>query len=150
MPLTVRTLWGSSPASTIACFRAASTPKSPQPGHQSGSTLPFRSLIVTLTRSVSTTVAIVVSLNLNLVHGHVEFRGACQDRLDAVRDVVGHERLAVVLPDVTGGGEAGLRSQIARELAAVVVLDDDDLAAPGQDRLDRLGVQRAQPTDLSI
>src|SRR5207249_12059661 len=33
--------WGCSPSSAIACFRAASTPKSPHPGHQSGSTLPL-------------------------------------------------------------------------------------------------------------
>src|SRR3989442_9219308 len=148
IPLTVSTSYGCSDSSAIACFSAASTPKSPHPGHQSGSTLPLRSLTVTLARSVlrgASTMAMAVSLNLDLVHGHVEFRRALQDGRDAIDDVVRHERLAVVFADVTVGGEARLRSEIARELSAVVVLDDDDLRASREDRHDLGGVQRDQP-----
>src|SRR5215831_5519880 len=47
MPLMVTTLWLGICNSTRAFSTAASTPKSPHPGHQSGSTLPFRSAIVT-------------------------------------------------------------------------------------------------------
>src|SRR5580700_196418 len=45
MPLTVATWWFGICNSTSAFCTAASTPKSPQPGHQSGSTLPLRSAI---------------------------------------------------------------------------------------------------------
>src|SRR5688572_28918361 len=112
MPLTVMTSYGWSPSSTIACFSAASTPKSPHPGHQSGSTLPFRSLTVGFTRSVlgSIVVAIVLSLHRDLVHGHVRGDLAGEDGLHPVDDVVRHERLSVVLPDVAVGHDAGFRS----------------------------------------
>src|SRR5262245_1204448 len=46
MPLMVITSCGCRFNSTSACFNAVSTPKSPQPGHQSGSTLPLKSLTV--------------------------------------------------------------------------------------------------------
>src|ERR1700739_1114258 len=47
MPLMVTPLWVGICSSTSAFSTAARTPKSPHPGHQSGSTLPFRSAIVT-------------------------------------------------------------------------------------------------------
>ena len=69
------------------------------------------------------------SLNHDLVDAarycFVQFSCARQNLLDAVDDVVRHERLAIVLANVAVGDEAGLGAQIARELAAVVVLDDD-------------------------
>ena len=37
-----------------------------------------------------------------------------------------HERLAIVFSNVAVGDDAGFGSQITRELAAVVILDDDD------------------------
>src|SRR5262245_47202647 len=105
----------------MACLRAASTPKSPQPGHQSGSTLPLRSLIVSLGRSAlpslravasRSTMAMAVSLHLHLVHGHVVLlAGAGQDGGDAIDDMVRHERLPIVFADVAVGHDAGLRPQ---------------------------------------
>src|SRR5687767_8303016 len=115
MPLTVMTSQGWRPSSTIACFRAASTPKSPHPGHQSGSALPFRSLTVGFTRSVLTSivVAIVVSFidssDRDFVNGHVLRDLAREDRLHAVDDVVRHERLPVVLADMTVRDDARFR-----------------------------------------
>src|SRR6476646_2760237 len=47
MPLITIDLCGGMFSSTSACFNAVSTPKSPQPGHQSGSALPLKSLTVT-------------------------------------------------------------------------------------------------------
>src|SRR6266496_6855075 len=47
IPLMVTTLWFGICNSTSAFWTAASTPKSPHPGHQSGSTLPFKSAIAT-------------------------------------------------------------------------------------------------------
>ena len=44
------------------------------------------------------------------------------DRFD---DVVGEEGLAIVLADVAVGDEAGFAAEVAGELAAEVVLDDD-------------------------
>src|SRR3954470_21426713 len=43
MPLTVRTSCGCRPSSESAIFSAFKTPKSPQPGHQSGSAFPLNS-----------------------------------------------------------------------------------------------------------
>ena len=45
--------------------------------------------------------------------------------VDRFHNVVRHERLAVVLANVAVGDEAGFAAQVAGELAAVVVLDDD-------------------------
>ena len=44
---------------------------------------------------------------------------------DCLDDVVGHKWLAVVLANVAVGNKAGFAAQIAGELAAEVVLDDD-------------------------
>ena len=44
---------------------------------------------------------------------------------DRFHDVVRHKGLAVVLADVAVGDEAGFAAQVAGELAAEVVLDDD-------------------------
>src|SRR5262245_27558639 len=123
IPLMVSTSWGWRPSSAMACLRAASTPKSPQPGHQSGSTLPLNSLTVSFGRGrarstgpragalVSTAVSMAITLDVHFVHGHVLGGLAGQDGLDPIRDVMGHERLPVVLADVAVGREAGLRSE---------------------------------------
>src|SRR5688572_22498806 len=46
MPLITIASCGRTPNSASACLSATRTPKSPQPGHQSGSALPLKSLIV--------------------------------------------------------------------------------------------------------
>src|SRR4051794_8932500 len=144
MPLMVITSCGERSSSTMACLSALSTPKSPQPGHQSGSALPFRSLMVSETRAGAfcgaatapttgtgtTAVICVSSLYHDLVDRHVRFRRPGQHCLDTLHDVVGHERLAVVLADVTVGHDARLGAQVSCELSAVVVLDDDRLLRP--------------------
>ena len=53
--------------------------------------------------------------------------------LHCFHDVVRHERFAVVLADVAVRDEAGFAAQVARELPAVVVLDDDGVAGALQD-----------------
>ena len=58
---------------------------------------------------------------------------AGQDVLDTSDDVLRLERLPVVLADVPRCDEAGLGPQVASELTAEVVLDDDNSLAPAQD-----------------
>src|SRR5213078_460031 len=53
----VTTSWGWIWSSTSAFWSEDNTPKSPQPGHQSGSTFPLKSASVSLLESGSTTVA---------------------------------------------------------------------------------------------
>ncbi len=67
--------------------------------------------------------------------------------LDGVDDVLGEERLAVVLADVAVGYEAGFAAQVAGELAAEVVLDDDGVARVAEDVEDGVAVQRDEPAD---
>src|SRR5215813_1907819 len=61
IPETTSTLWGGTFSSTSASLIDFSTPKSPQPGHQSGWTAPSKSL------SVSSAVAIGTSLDRALL-----------------------------------------------------------------------------------
>src|SRR5215831_6733256 len=61
-----------------------------------------------------------------------------------------HERLAIVLTDVAVWYEAGFAAQIARELAAIVVLDDDGAAGARELLENRVAVQRDHPTDLQV
>src|ERR1700756_5081476 len=72
IPLMVTTLWFGICNSTRAFWTAASTPKSPHPGHQSGSTLPFKSAIATWL-VVARAVAIFVLLKPGF---HVQVRRA--------------------------------------------------------------------------
>ena len=62
-----------------------------------------------------------------LRNGKIGFAGKLF--LDGVDDVMRHERLAVIFADVAVRGDAGFRAQIARELAAVIVFNDDDVFA---------------------
>src|SRR3712207_3861743 len=101
---------GYRPSSAMACFSACSTPKSPQPGHQSGSAWPLKSLTLSAGRSSISNSIVVGTSDQDLV-GRDVLRGAAQDGLDAVDDVVRHERLAVVFADVRVGGIAGLGAQ---------------------------------------
>src|SRR5579863_2170510 len=136
IPLMVTTMWFGICKSTRAFWTAASTPKSPHPGHQSGSTLPFKSDRATWLL-VARTVAILgspptgfhqakfrqagllqtISSNQNLVCGNREFGLATQLFLYGFDDVVGHERLPIVFSDVPVRHEAGFASQVAGELA---------------------------------
>src|SRR4051812_5597927 len=61
-----------------------------------------------------------------------------------------HERFAVVLTDVAGCVEAGLAPEITRELAAIAVLDDDDMFAPRKDAGDLGGVEWDNPLDVKL
>src|ERR1039458_7956285 len=116
MPLTVATWWLGICNSTSAFCTAASTPKSPQPGHQSGSTLPLRSAITIGLGAVILIVAIVdFSLNHHFVGWHG--KGSRSGKLFAHRrnDVMRHEGLSVVLANMAVGHEARLAAQIAGE-----------------------------------
>src|SRR6267378_2514834 len=140
IPLMVRTSCGRRPSSATAVLSAFKTPKSPQPGHQSGSALPLKSLTVSGTRGLER-ICVLVSVwsspiasssDADLVHRHVLVGAAGEDLLHAVRQVVGQERLPVVLADVRVGRDPGLRAQVAGELPAVVVLHDDQVARARQ------------------
>ena len=64
-------------------------------------------------------------LDQDFVNGHGQGRLARELLFDRLDQVVRHERLAVILADVAVGVKAGLRAQVTRKLAAVIVLDDD-------------------------
>src|SRR5947209_19622088 len=101
MPLIVTTLYVGMRSSTSAFCTAASTPKSPHPGHQSGSTLPFKSAMVSCWLARCTLVAICVSSSdHNLVHGNGQFRLPSKLLFHGLHDVVRHEGFAVVFADM--------------------------------------------------
>ena len=82
--------------------------------------------------AVSTAV-LIGFLNDHFVGGDGNFLFASKLILHRVDDVVRHERFAVVFADVTVRGETGFGAEIARKLPGVIVLNDDDLFAPGKD-----------------
>src|SRR5215469_13377468 len=124
MPLIVATSCLGICNSTRAFCTAARTPKSPQPGHQSGSTLPFRSAI-TIGFGVITSVAILdapcgllqnfVGLyfcsNHNFVYRHGKIGLAGELFLDCFHDVMRHEGFTIVLANVTVGDKARFAAQ---------------------------------------
>src|SRR5204863_9200166 len=81
-------------------------------------------------------------------HGKPRFPG--QLVFDSFDDVMRHEWFAVVLANVTGRVETGLASEIAGELAAIAVLDDDDMLAPRKDAGDLSGVEWNNPLDVKV
>src|SRR5215468_1522578 len=126
IPLIVTTLWLGICNSTSAFSTAASTPKSPHPGHQSGSTLPFRSAIVTcqcgcraVAMSFSSSNKIsAIRFSTIQTSSHQDFmfrnrnRGlAAQLFLDGFDDVVWHKRFPIVLSDVTVSDNTCLTAQ---------------------------------------
>src|SRR5271169_4664578 len=92
----------------------------------------------------------VSSSDHNLVHGNGKLRGPRELVLHCVDNVMGHERFAVVLANVPVGHKAGFTAQIARKLAAVVVLDDDGVARASQDFENGFAMQRHEPADLEL
>ena len=66
-------------------------------------------------------------------------------RLD---NVVGHEGFAIVFADVATRNKAGFAAQVTRELAAVIVLDDDGALGAAQDVNNGIAMQRDQPAYL--
>src|SRR5258708_27016884 len=116
IPLMVTTLWFGICNSTRAFWTAASTPKSPHPGHQSGSTLPFKSARATWlvdaravaiccspqTRISSNQISSnQFSSNQNFVCGHGELGLAAELLLYCFYDVMGHERFPILLSDIS-------------------------------------------------
>src|SRR5437764_800473 len=130
LPLMVRTSCGKRPSSATAVLSALRTPKSPQPGHQSGSAFPLKSLTVSAGRrgrvrswdfdSIWIS-PMQSSSNADLVHRHVPGRLAGEDLFHAAHHVMGHERLPVVLADMRVRRDARLGTQVTGELAAVIV-----------------------------
>src|SRR5256885_6193243 len=122
MPLMVRTSCGCRPSSESAIFSAFKTPKSPHPGHQSGSALPLNSFTGSAARlglrsagnEVSTRSSPICtpSLDPDLVDRHVLARLPREQFLDAVDDVMRQKRLAVVLAGRGMRHGFRLRSQI--------------------------------------
>src|SRR6266851_3238309 len=151
MPLIVTTLWFGMRSSTRAFWTAASTPKSPHPGHQSGSTLPFIPAMVNCWLARCVLVAICVSSSdHNLVHGNGEFNLPGELLLHCLDNVVRHEGFAIVLANVAVGYEAGFAAQVARKLAAVVVLHDDGVPRGFQNFQNRIAMQWHEPADLQL
>src|SRR5712692_4288587 len=156
----VSTSCGRSPSSATADLSALSTPKSPQPGHQSGSALPLNSLTGSGARLGFLTSAVLVSVtpgsaigdppsDPDLVHRDVLLGLAREHLPDALHHVVGQERLAVVLAAVGVRHPARLRAKVGRGLPNVVVLNDVHLTCLCQRRLDGLDVEPEDPFPLA-
>src|ERR1700757_4665994 len=112
MPLMVATSCLGICSSTSAFCTAARTPKSPHPGHQSGSTLPFKSAratwlvdarAVAIFCSPQTRISSNqfssnrISSNQNFMCWHGELGLAAELLLHCFYDVMGHERFPIVL-----------------------------------------------------
>src|SRR5215469_11032168 len=100
MPLIVTTFWFAICSSTSAFSTAASTPKSPQPGHQSGSTFPFKSAILSALGVSNFVAMFVLSSNHNFVHGNRKFTVSGKLFLHRLHDVMWHEGFPIVLANV--------------------------------------------------
>src|SRR5882724_1170934 len=85
--------------------------------------------------------------NNNLVLGHGKLRPALKLFLHRVDDVVRHKRFAVVLADVTLRSETGFAPEITGELAALIVLNYDDILTAPENGADLRRVQRHNPFD---
>src|ERR1700722_9285918 len=178
IPLMVATSWLGICNSTNAFCTAASTPKSPHPGHQSGSTLPLKSAIV-VSFGATVSVAIVISpssglpivifspgkpllanlirhsncetaLDHDLVHRNGKGCTSTQLLPHRLHNVVGHKGFAIVFADVSIGHETGFAAQVAGELAAVVVFDNDGVARAFQQVDNGVAMQRNKPADLQL
>src|SRR5690348_15015458 len=150
MPLMVTTSWLGICSSTSAFCMAASTPKSPQPGHQSGSTLPFKSAVLSFLGGSNVVRIFIFSSNHNFVHGNREFSAPGKLFLHRPHDVVRHEWFPIVLANVPVRHIAGFAAQVAGKLATVVILDDDCVPRASQNVENRLAVQRDEPADLEL
>src|SRR6266566_3105086 len=150
MPLMVITSWFGICSSTRAFCTAASTPKSPHPGHQSGSILPFKSAITSCLVTAKPVAIFLFSSNHDLVGRNRKFGLPSQLFLHCLHNVVRHERFSIVLADVPVRRVAGFAAQVAGELAAVVVLHYDRVPRAFQNVDNRLAVQRDEPADLKL
>src|SRR5713101_5864771 len=150
MPLMVTTLWFGICSSTRAFWTAESTPKSPQPGHQSGSTLPLKSVIFSSTGGATPVAIFIFSSNHDFVRGNGKFRFPCELFLHRLDDMVRHERFAIVLANVAVRHVAGFAAQITRKLATEVVLDNDGVPRGFQNVENRFAMQRNEPADLQL
>ena len=61
-----------------------------------------------------------------------------------------HEGFAIILADVAVGDDAGLGAQVTGKLAAVVVLDNDELLTLGNCRRDRFAMEWNHPFNLQM
>src|SRR5260370_8175550 len=92
----------------------------------------------------------ISSSDHNLVHGNRKFRAPRELFLHGVDNVMRHERFAVVLANVAAGHKAGFAAQVARELAAVVVLHDDGMPRAPQDFENGFAMPRHKPANLEL
>src|SRR5947209_13081023 len=60
------------------------------------------------------------------------------------------EWFAIVLADMSVGGEAGFRTEIAGKLTRIIVFNDHDALAGGQDPHDLFGVKWDNPFHIQV
>src|SRR5882724_12001149 len=92
----------------------------------------------------------VSSSDHNLVHGNGEFRLPGELLLHGFDNVVRHEGFAVVLANVAVRHKAGFAAQVARKLAAVIVLHDDGVPRVFQNFENGIAMQRHKPANLKL
>src|SRR5580692_2216058 len=129
---------------------AERTPKSPHPGHQSGSTLPFRSARVSCVRCCAVVAICATSLNHDLVHWNREFCFPGELFFHCFYNVVRHERLSIVLANVTPGHKTGFAAEVPSKLAGVIVLDDDGVPRILQNFENHITMEWHQPANLEL
>ena len=79
-------------------------------------------------------------LNHDFVRWYGEISLACKLFFHCFDDMVGQEWLAIILSNVSVGYKAGFAAQIACELTAVVVLDDDCVPRTLEQAEDRISM----------
>src|SRR5258708_24348771 len=92
----------------------------------------------------------LISSNQDFMCRYRELGFATQLFLYCFDDVVRHEWFPILLSYVSISHEAGFPSQVAGELAAVVVLHNDCVPRVFQNFENRVAMQRHEPADLEL
>src|SRR6267378_4210283 len=92
----------------------------------------------------------VSSSDHNFMHGNGDSRLTGELFLHGLHNMVRHEGFAVVLANVAVRHKAGLAAQVARKLAAVIVLHDDGVPGVLQNFENGIAMKRHNPANLKL
>src|SRR5215469_13687168 len=105
---------------------------------------------VSLTRIPSNQFVRPMSSHQHFMLRNREFGLATQLFFDCVDNMVGHEGLTIVLADMPVGDKTGFTAQVARELPAEIVLNDDRVTSLVENMGKGIAVEWHQPTNLKL
>src|SRR5262245_10688234 len=92
----------------------------------------------------------ISSLNHDLLIRYVMGRLSGQMLEHSIHDVMRHERLAVVLSNMSADRKPSFTPQVAEKLAGIVVLNNDRFLGSGQNINNMLAVKRYKPLDVKV